>query len=207
MFTALSSAATYRVCAAADAGAGARASNKNKQHATTAPSALYSHRRWGFSGAGAGAAREAIHTRAAGSDAAPAIAPAHLRTTVTPVPPEIMAEGKGRFLICPHTCPRPSFQQELFPRTTETLRRSTVPNPPKSLLNGTSMKTSNSLTTASLRANANADAAACCISVIVTRRISLRDGGMDIGAQPGICLLYTSPSPRDATLSRMPSSA
>ena len=24
---------------------------------------------------------------------------------------------------------------------------------------------------------------------------------------PGICLLYTSPSPRDATLSRMPSSA
>ena len=26
-------------------------------------------------------------------------------------------------------------------------------------------------------------------------------------AQPGICLLYTSPSPRDATLSRMPSSA
>ena len=111
MFTALSSAATYRVCAAADAGAGARASNKNKQHATTAPSALYSHRRWGFSGAGAGAAREAIHTRAAGSDAAPAIAPAHLRTTVTPVPPEIMAEGKGRFFICPHTCPRPSFQQ------------------------------------------------------------------------------------------------
>ena len=26
-------------------------------------------------------------------------------------------------------------------------------------------------------------------------------------AEPGICLLYTSPSPRDATLSRMPSSA
>ena len=26
-------------------------------------------------------------------------------------------------------------------------------------------------------------------------------------ALPGICLLYTSPSPRDATLSRMPSSA
>ena len=24
---------------------------------------------------------------------------------------------------------------------------------------------------------------------------------------PGVCLLYTSPSPRDATLSRMPSSA
>ena len=27
------------------------------------------------------------------------------------------------------------------------------------------------------------------------------------GDQPLICLLYTSPSPRDATLSRMPSSA
>ena len=31
--------------------------------------------------------------------------------------------------------------------------------------------------------------------------IKVRDHG------PGICLLYTSPSPRDATLSRMPSSA
>ena len=28
-----------------------------------------------------------------------------------------------------------------------------------------------------------------------------------VAAQGGICLLYTSPSPRDATLSRMPSSA
>jgi len=27
------------------------------------------------------------------------------------------------------------------------------------------------------------------------------------GVHPGACLLYTSPSPRDATLSRMPSSA
>ena len=29
----------------------------------------------------------------------------------------------------------------------------------------------------------------------------------DIAARKGFCLLYTSPSPRDATLSRMPSSA
>ena len=29
----------------------------------------------------------------------------------------------------------------------------------------------------------------------------------DIQARPLLCLLYTSPSPRDATLSRMPSSA
>ena len=29
----------------------------------------------------------------------------------------------------------------------------------------------------------------------------------DLGAVSTICLLYTSPSPRDATLSRMPSSA
>ena len=31
--------------------------------------------------------------------------------------------------------------------------------------------------------------------------------GASIGANATICLLYTSPSPRDATLSRMPSSA
>ena len=39
----------------------------------------------------------------------------------------------------------------------------------------------------------------------------LRDGilvrNMDFGEQRTACLLYTSPSPRDATLSRMPSSA
>ena len=29
----------------------------------------------------------------------------------------------------------------------------------------------------------------------------------DAGGTPTVCLLYTSPSPRDATLSRMPSSA
>ena len=29
----------------------------------------------------------------------------------------------------------------------------------------------------------------------------------ELGAQIGICLLYTSPSPRDRSLSRMPSSA
>ena len=31
--------------------------------------------------------------------------------------------------------------------------------------------------------------------------------GLSIIAPPSLCLLYTSPSPRDATLSRMPSSA
>ena len=31
--------------------------------------------------------------------------------------------------------------------------------------------------------------------------------GVGDPAQDGVCLLYTSPSPRDATLSRMPSSA
>ena len=31
--------------------------------------------------------------------------------------------------------------------------------------------------------------------------------GLDTATNPGDCLLYTSPSPRDATLSRMPSSA
>ena len=31
--------------------------------------------------------------------------------------------------------------------------------------------------------------------------------GVILGTQSHICLLYTSPSPRDATLSRMPSSA
>ena len=32
-------------------------------------------------------------------------------------------------------------------------------------------------------------------------------GGFSFGDHLGSCLLYTSPSPRDATLSRMPSSA
>ena len=32
-------------------------------------------------------------------------------------------------------------------------------------------------------------------------------GTLDDGAEFSTCLLYTSPSPRDATLSRMPSSA
>ena len=31
--------------------------------------------------------------------------------------------------------------------------------------------------------------------------------GVRVGVKSGGCLLYTSPSPRDATLSRMPSSA
>ena len=45
-------------------------------------------------------------------------------------------------------------------------------------------------------------------------RVSILDGlqnllpyGVNSGLQNGTCLLYTSPSPRDATLSRMPSSA
>ena len=43
--------------------------------------------------------------------------------------------------------------------------------------------------------------------------VELRDGGSDymgkgvLNAVSNVCLLYTSPSPRDATLSRMPSSA
>ena len=40
--------------------------------------------------------------------------------------------------------------------------------------------------------------------------VAARSGGGDIDSNPtlrNICLLYTSPSPRDATLSRMPSSA
>ena len=41
---------------------------------------------------------------------------------------------------------------------------------------------------------------ACVTKVFPTRSHT-------VAAQGGICLLYTSPSPRDATLSRMPSSA
>ena len=36
---------------------------------------------------------------------------------------------------------------------------------------------------------------------------SMAKEGADVGINDYICLLYTSPSPRDATLSRMPSSA
>ena len=35
----------------------------------------------------------------------------------------------------------------------------------------------------------------------------LEPNAMTLATVDGICLLYTSPSPRDATLSRMPSSA
>ena len=37
--------------------------------------------------------------------------------------------------------------------------------------------------------------------------ISDRDGDLELITHNGICLLYTSPSPRDGLLSRMPSSA
>ena len=44
--------------------------------------------------------------------------------------------------------------------------------------------------------------------VIVSDRIRQEDGSYTDGpAAADSCLLYTSPSPRDATLSRMPSSA
>ena len=39
-----------------------------------------------------------------------------------------------------------------------------------------------------------------------TGQVGLNDDS-DLSAPTNICLLYTSPSPRDATLSRMPSSA
>ena len=35
----------------------------------------------------------------------------------------------------------------------------------------------------------------------------VKETGLDLAAALGICLLYTSPSPRDRTRSRMPSSA
>ena len=37
--------------------------------------------------------------------------------------------------------------------------------------------------------------------------VVVEDRPIETKAQPKACLLYTSPSPRDATLSRMPSSA
>ena len=41
----------------------------------------------------------------------------------------------------------------------------------------------------------------------VSRHSSTHAAGIVISKDPLLCLLYTSPSPRDATLSRMPSSA
>ena len=40
-----------------------------------------------------------------------------------------------------------------------------------------------------------------------TRAKALQRYGRNLEVQALVCLLYTSPSPRDATLSRMPSSA
>ena len=44
-------------------------------------------------------------------------------------------------------------------------------------------------------------------ATLFARQINLTLDAECLGAQHSICLLYTSPSPRDATLSRMPSSA
>ena len=41
----------------------------------------------------------------------------------------------------------------------------------------------------------------------IEKGLSIRDKVFHLANQVEICLLYTSPSPRDATLSRMPSSA
>ena len=43
------------------------------------------------------------------------------------------------------------------------------------------------------------------VELVVTSLLAR--GHLLIEDLPGLCLLYTSPSPRDATLSRMPSSA
>ena len=39
------------------------------------------------------------------------------------------------------------------------------------------------------------------------KKARITEVGKEIFDDGGVCLLYTSPSPRDATLSRMPSSA
>ena len=43
------------------------------------------------------------------------------------------------------------------------------------------------------------------LTLVLGQNIDL--GGDDAGSRNGTCLLYTSPSPRDRTRSRMPSSA
>ena len=48
---------------------------------------------------------------------------------------------------------------------------------------------------------------ACVTKVFPTRSHTVAAQGGMSAALGNICLLYTSPSPRDATLSRMPSSA
>ena len=45
------------------------------------------------------------------------------------------------------------------------------------------------------------------VGVLAVDPSSQRSGGALLGDRMRLCLLYTSPSPRDATLSRMPSSA
>ena len=52
-----------------------------------------------------------------------------------------------------------------------------------------------------------ADCVKLALHEILERKPDLVVSGINHGANSSICLLYTSPSPRDATLSRMPSSA
>lgn len=105
-FAALSSVAACLVGAGA---VRARArGEKSLQMCTGAPFAVGTQRPqqrgFGFGECrGVGAARRVSRARASESEAAPAIAPAHLRTTITPVPPEVMAEGKGEPLSTHHT--------------------------------------------------------------------------------------------------------
>ena len=42
---------------------------------------------------------------------------------------------------------------------------------------------------------------------ILVEEINVGDTALDLSTQPSVCLLYTSPSPRDSIPSRMPSSA
>ena len=61
------------------------------------------------------------------------------------------------------------------------------------------------LTTNKLGIHANVDVGSSVFTVAVTTGDTAVTGNFDVG--PTTCLLYTSPSPRDRTRSRMPSSA
>ena len=74
-------------------------------------------------------------------------------------------------------------------------------------INNTEQAKSMERLSSGLKINRGADGPA---SLVISERLRAQTAGLKQAidnSEAGICLLYTSPSPRDATLSRMPSSA
>ena len=158
-------------------------------------------------------------TRASAADAPPAIAPAHMRTTITPVPPEIAAGG-GMLLA-----DQPGMKAGFGDLTAHDFLRVDVdaPNLRVLCIDPPILTVDDFLTPD--ECDALIDAAASSGEMRVSAvggvdNVNIRTSKTCTLDSPALtnhptkkailtkaCLLYTSPSPRDQRGSRMPSSA